>query len=217
MITVPTSNLHKNYNLVCEALETARLEEYINRPKENDGILVIRVKTMKQFNNMVEDLREIEAAIGKTLHVYDTPANLPKFKDMILSLTHINDGKGVKAEGDSYNMKRFLTMPIIGFSWRNPSTLAPWKPNKKPHFYKGQKSAWTWQRALEKGLTQYPWAKDCNPQAFLTEEEKARGVKGAWLIVQASGEDLKLILENLNNLCEHWGWNLDFGTIPSQI
>ena len=36
MITVPTSNLHKNYNLVCEALETARLEEYINRPKEND-------------------------------------------------------------------------------------------------------------------------------------------------------------------------------------
>ena len=57
----------------------------------------------------------------------------------------------------------------------------------------------------------------CDPQAFLTDEEKARGVKGAWLIVEASGEDLELILTNLVNLCEHWGWGLDFGTIPSLI
>ena len=56
----------------------------------------------------------------------------------------------------------------------------------------------------------------CNPQAFLTEDEKARGVKGAWLIVEAP-EDLQVFLTNLNNLCEHWGWSLDVGTIPSQI
>ena len=56
----------------------------------------------------------------------------------------------------------------------------------------------------------------CDPQAFLTDEEKARGVKGAWLIVEAP-EDLQVFLTNLNNLCEHWGWSLDVGTIPSQI
>ena len=87
-------------------------------------------------------------------------------------------------------MKRFLTMQVIGFSWRNPDTLAPWKPHKKPHFRRGQTQAWTWQRALENGLTHCHWAKECDPQAFLTEEEKARGVKGAWLIVEALGEEL---------------------------
>ena len=217
MITVPLGNLHKNTNLVMDAIETSRLEEFVNKPNETDGIMIVRMKTIKQFDNMVKDLREIEGAIGKTLHIYDSPPNLPDFKDQILTLEHINDCKGVKAEGSTFNLKRFLTMGIIGFSWRNPSTLAPWKPNKKPHFYKGQKSAWTWQRALEKGLTHCQWAKDCNPQAFLTDEEKARGVKGAWLIVEASGEDLEGILQNLAGLCEHWGWRLDFGSIPSQI
>ena len=51
------------------------------------------------------------------------------------------------------------------------------------------------------------------PQAFLTEEEKARGVKGAWLIVEALGEELDVKLQNLANLCEHWGWGLDFGSV----
>ena len=179
--------------------------------------MVIRIKSIKQFDNMVQDLKEIEADIGKALHIYETPADLPKFKDQIIKLEHVNDGKGIKAEGDTYNMKRFLTMGMIGFQWRNPTTLAPWMPNKKPHFRKGQTSTWTWQRALETGLTHCHWAKACDPQAFLTDEEKARGVKGAWLIVEASGEDLELILTNLVNLCEHWGWGLDFGTIPSLI
>ena len=139
--------------------------------------------------------------------------NLPKFKDQIISLEYVNDCKGVKVEGATYNMKRFLTMQVIGFSWRNPDTLAPWKPHKKPHFRRGQTQAWTWQRALENGLTHCHWAKACDPQAFLTEEEKARGVKGAWLIVEALGEELDVKLQNLANLCEHWGWGLDFGSV----
>ena len=28
--------------------------------------------------------------------------------------------RGVKVEGATYNMKRFLTMQVINFSWRNP-------------------------------------------------------------------------------------------------
>ena len=47
----------KNTNLVCDAIETSRLEESINRPNENDGIMVVRIKTIKQFDNMVQDLR----------------------------------------------------------------------------------------------------------------------------------------------------------------
>ena len=53
----------------------------------------------------------------------------------------------------------------------------------------------------------------CSRQAFLTEDEKARGVKGAWLIVEALGEELDVKLQNLANLCEHWGWGLDFGSV----
>ena len=60
-------------------------------------------------DSAVQDLREIEGTVGKALHIYDTPANLPKFKDQIITLEHVNDGKGIKAEGDTYNMKRFLT------------------------------------------------------------------------------------------------------------
>ena len=213
MITVPRGKLQHNYNLVYDALETSRLEESVNRPNENDGIMIVRIKTIKQFDNMVQDLREIEGTVGKALHIYDTPANLPKFKDQIISLEYVNDCKGVKVEGATYNMKRFLTMQVIGFSWRNPDTLAPWKPHKKPHFRRGQTQAWTWQRALENGLTHCHWAKECDPQAFLTEEEKARGVKGAWLIVEALGEELDVKLQNLANLCEHWGWGLDFGSV----
>ena len=174
--------------------------------------MVIRIKSIKQFDNMVQDLKEIEADIGKALHIYETPADLPKFKDQIIKLEHVNDGKGIKAEGDTYNMKRFLTMGMIGFQWRNPTTLAPWMPNKKPHFYKGQTSAWNWQRALELGLTHCQWAKECNPQAYLTEADKDRGVKGAWLIVETP-EDKQVFYTNLHNLCEHWGWGLDMGSI----
>ena len=213
MITVPRGKLQQNYNLVYDALETSRLEESVNKPNENDGIMVVRIKTIKQFDNVVQDLREIEGAVGKMLHIYDKPDNLPKFKDQIISLEYVNDCKGVKVEGATYNMKRFLTMQVIGFSWRNPDTLAPWKPHKKPHFRRGQTQAWTWQRALENGLTHCHWAKACDPQAFLTEEEKARGVKGAWLIVEALGEELDVKLQNLANLCEHWGWGLDFGSV----
>ena len=56
----------KNTNLVCQAIETARLEEHINRPNENNGITVVRIKSIKQFDNMVQDLREIEGTVGKT-------------------------------------------------------------------------------------------------------------------------------------------------------
>ena len=105
--------LQKNTNLVYDAIETSRLEKSINRPNENDGIIVVRIKTIKQFDNMVQDLREIEGTVGKALHIYETPANLPKFKDQIISLEYVNDCKGVKVEGATYNMKRFLTMQVI--------------------------------------------------------------------------------------------------------
>ena len=59
--------LQKNTNLVYDALETSRLEESVNKPNENDGIMIVRIKTIKQFDNVVQDLREIEGAIGKTL------------------------------------------------------------------------------------------------------------------------------------------------------
>ena len=75
VITVPMGKLLKNTNLVYDAIETSRLEESINRPNENDGIMVVRIKTIKQFDNMVQDLREIEGTVGKALHIYDTPAN----------------------------------------------------------------------------------------------------------------------------------------------
>ena len=120
MITVPRGKLQQNYNLVYDALETSRLEESVNKLNENDGIMVVRIKTIKQFDNVVQDLREIEGAVGKTLHIYDKPDNLPKFKDQIISLEYVNDCKGVKVEGATYNMKRFLTMQVINFSWRNP-------------------------------------------------------------------------------------------------
>ena len=79
MITVPRGKLQQNYNLVYDALETARLEESVNKLNENDGIMIVRIKTIKQFDNVVQDLRDIEGAVGKTLHIYDTPDNLPKF------------------------------------------------------------------------------------------------------------------------------------------
>ena len=68
VITVPLAKLSKNTNLVCQAIETARLEEHINRPNENDGIIVVRIKSIKQFDNMVQagHLREIEGTVGKT-------------------------------------------------------------------------------------------------------------------------------------------------------
>ena len=55
--------LQRNYNLVYEALETARLEESVNRPNENDGIMTVRIKTIKQFYNVVQDLRDVEGAV----------------------------------------------------------------------------------------------------------------------------------------------------------
>ena len=58
--------LQKNTNLVYDALETSRLEETVNKLNENDGIIVVRIKTIKQFDNVVQDLREIEGAVGKT-------------------------------------------------------------------------------------------------------------------------------------------------------
>ena len=63
--------LQRNYNLVYEALETARLEESVNKPNENDGIMIVRIKTIKQFDNVVQDLRDVEGAVGKTLHIMD--------------------------------------------------------------------------------------------------------------------------------------------------
>ena len=35
--------LQKNTNLVYDALETARLEESVNKPNENDGIMTVRI------------------------------------------------------------------------------------------------------------------------------------------------------------------------------
>ena len=66
MITVPRGKLQQNYNLVYDALETSRLEESVNKLNENDGIMVVRIKTIKQFDNVVQDLREIEGTVGKT-------------------------------------------------------------------------------------------------------------------------------------------------------
>ena len=47
VITVPLAKLSKNTNLVCQAIETARLEEHINRPNENDDIMVVRIKSIR--------------------------------------------------------------------------------------------------------------------------------------------------------------------------
>ena len=63
--------LHKNTNLVYDALETARLEESVNKPNENDGIMTVRIKTIKQFDNVVQDLRDVKGAVGKTLQKPD--------------------------------------------------------------------------------------------------------------------------------------------------
>ena len=63
MITVPRGKLQQNYNLVYDALETSRLEESVNKLNENDGIMIVRIKTIKQFDNVVQDLREIEGAV----------------------------------------------------------------------------------------------------------------------------------------------------------
>ena len=71
--------LQKNTNLVYDALETSRLEESVNRPNENDGIMIVRIKTIKQFDNVVQDLPDIEGAVGKTLHMYDKPHALMHF------------------------------------------------------------------------------------------------------------------------------------------
>ena len=49
--------------------QTSRLEESVNKLNENDGIMVVRIKTIKQFNNVVQDLRDIEGAVGKTLRL----------------------------------------------------------------------------------------------------------------------------------------------------
>ena len=59
--------LQKNTNLVYDALETSRLEESVNRPNENDGIMIVRIKTIKQFDNMVQDLRDVEGAVPPAL------------------------------------------------------------------------------------------------------------------------------------------------------
>ena len=56
--------LQKNTNLVYDALETARLEESVNKPNENDGIMTVRIKTIKQFDNVVQDLRDVKGAVG---------------------------------------------------------------------------------------------------------------------------------------------------------
>ena len=63
--------LQKNTNLVYDALETARLEESVNEPNENDGIMTVRIKTIKQFDNVVQDLRDVKGAVGKTLQKPD--------------------------------------------------------------------------------------------------------------------------------------------------
>ena len=65
--------LQKNTNLVYDALETARLEESVNEPNENDGIMTVRIKTIKQFDNVVQDLRDVRApsarrCISLTMH-----------------------------------------------------------------------------------------------------------------------------------------------------
>ena len=31
---------------------------------------------------------------------------------------------------------------------------------------------------------------------------------GCWLIIEAQGEKLKEAMQNLEGLCEHWGWEL---------
>ena len=71
MITVPRGKLQHNYNLVYDALETSRLEESVNKLNENDGIMVVRIKTIKQFDNVVQDLREIEGAVCPLLSAMD--------------------------------------------------------------------------------------------------------------------------------------------------
>ena len=45
-------------------------------------------------------------------------------------------------------------------------------------------------------------------QERLTDQDKADKVPGCWLIIEAQGEKLKEAMQNLEGLCEHWGWEL---------
>ena len=46
------------------------------------------------------------------------------------------------------------------------------------------------------------------PQERLTDEDKSNKVPGCWLIAEAQGEKLKDAMDNLEGLCEHWGWEI---------
>ena len=70
VVKVPTGSKHDaNIELVKEALQTPRLHEQINGPwkmkgknagDQFNGVLVVRVKTMEQYEHMKTALREIE-------------------------------------------------------------------------------------------------------------------------------------------------------------
>ena len=224
--------------LVKEALETARLHEQIHGPwkmKTPDGkqimngVLVVRVKSKLQYEHIKTALREIEDAMGLTC-VFPDPAwsGLPAFKPQKITVVPVAGGEHVRADGATYNMRSFLG--VIGFEWRRADNFArkfvkerhwhepdgtrPWMP-----YHKGQAKGWEWQRAREKGLYKqgprllastiaYNVERPFGDQERLTEQDKADRVPGCWLIIEAQGEKLKEAMQNLEGLCEHWGWEL---------
>ena len=46
-------------------------------------------------------------------------------------------------------------------------------------------------------------------QERLTDQDKLNKVPGCWLILEAQGEVLQEAMQNLEGLCEHWGWVLE--------
>ena len=230
VVKVPTGISHDaNIELVKEALQTPRLHEQINGPwkmkgknagDQFNGVLVVRVKSKQQYEHMKTALREIEEDIGKTC-IFPDPdwSKLPAFKPMKISIVPVNNGEHVRADGATYNLRSFLG--LIGFEWRRADNFAKqfvkarhWhEPDgTRPHmpFQKGQAEAWGWQRHRELGFYhQGPnFLASTLPQERLSDDDKSHKVPGCWLIAEAQGEKLKDAMDNLEGLCEHWGWEI---------
>lgn len=169
VVKVPTGIKHdSNIQLVKDALETARLHEIFHGPwkiKGRDmynGVLVVRVKSFKQYEHMKASLREIEHIMGKTCSFPNLDwSNLPAFKPQKITVVPVNDGQHVRADGATFNMHSFLG--VIGFEWRRADNFARkfvkerhWRQPDGAHapmpFHKGQATGWRWQRARELGL-----------------------------------------------------------------
>lgn len=218
-------------------METPRLHEQINGPwkmKGHDqlnGVLVVRVKSKKQYEHIKTALREIEEAMGTTC-VFPDPdwTKLPAFKTHQISVVPVKDGEHLRADGATYNFRSF--MGLIGFEWRRADNFARqfvkerrWHEPDGKHpcmpFHKSQAMAWEWQRARENGLhrqgpcslasiaynVKTPFYQEC-----FTDQDRTNKVPGCWLILEAKGEELKEAMQNLEGLCDHWGWELQIRT-----